>query len=364
MDDQVLNAMLEELEAGRGVELCVLTAVEGSSPRKPGACLVARADGTFAGTVGGGSLERLVLKESAGYRAEGASCVRVYTMDGVQSSTGMICGGGATVAHVNFDPSVLPAVRAVADARSRKEDCCLLLDTQTAAPDTALVVAGDGRQTIFPFQLTDYAGSDGSIPLSEAGRGPRSLADLLEDDAFVDAVLSLEDPGVHEGVFILPLDAEGEAYVIGCGHVGAALVPVLRGLGFKVTAYDDRAELLEAADFPADVRRVCAPYAEFSERVALTHRDYVLVSTSTHGSDLAVVRQAMAARPKFLGCLGSKKKTAFITGKLAEDGFSAEDIARLHMPVGIPLGDETPAEIAISIAAQVIMARRGFTPGD
>lgn len=362
MDEMVLNAMLSELEEGRAVELCVLTAVEGSSPRKPGACLVARADGTFAGTVGGGSLERLTLKEAAGYREKGVSQSRHYTMDGAQSSTGMICGGGATVCHVCLTPALVEAVRAVRDARARKDDCCLALDTRCQAPSVAFVVAGDEAPSIFPVQMVDCATADASVPASVADGGMFDFAAALDDRAFVDAVLTCEDPGLHEGVFVLPLAAEGEAYVVGCGHVGAALVPVLRGLGFKVTAYDDRPDLLEEAEFPADVRRVCAPFSELAERVSFTHRDYVLVSTSTHGSDLAVVRQALAARPKFLGCLGSKKKTAFITGKLAEDGFSAEDIARLHMPVGIPLGDETPAEIAISIAAQVIMARRGYTP--
>lgn len=360
MDELVLQRILAELEAGHAVELCVLTAVEGSSPRKPGACLVACEDGTFAGTVGGGSLERLTLKDAARYRDAGECRVRVYTMDGAQSSTGMICGGGATVCHVYLDPFMLPAVRAVADARARKDDCCLMFDTTCQDPSVAIVVAGAEGPSIFPLQMNDFSACDASVSV-EAEAHAFDLAAALDDPAFVRDVLAREDPGLHEGFFVWPLAAEGEAYVVGCGHVGAALVPVLRGLGFKVTAYDDRAELLEAADFPPDVRRVCAPYDELAQRVALTHRGYVLVSTSTHGSDLAVVRQALAARPKFLGCLGSKKKTAFITGKLAEDGFSAEDIGRLHMPVGIPLGDETPAEIAISIAAQVIMVRRGFT---
>ena len=71
-----------------------------------------------------------------------------------------------------------------------------------------------------------------------------------------------------------------------------------------------------------------------------------------------MVSQALAAHPSYLGCLGSKKKTAFVHGKLAEDGFASDDIERVHMPIGLSIHAETPEEIAVSIAAQMIDHRR------
>ena len=180
---------------------------------------------------------------------------------------------------------------------------------------------------------------------------------LISFDVLLQALASAEPASIGEigEHFVLPLAAEGSVYIVGCGHVGQALVPVLASLGLNVIVVDDRPALLEAASIPAGVNTLCIPYAEFSQTVSLTLRDYVIVCTSSHATDLAVVRQALAAHPSFVGCLGSKKKAAFIRGKLAEDGLSADDMAQLHMPVGIPLGDETPAEIAISIAAQLII---------
>ena len=340
MEAKVLQRIADELAAGRAAELCLLTAVEGSSPRKPGACLAAFADGTFVGTVGGGALERLVLKDAASNLAAGRSEQRAYTMDGAQSTTGMICGGGATVCHLLLEPAALPVIEAVRAARARGADCCLVVDTAHAALTATCVV--------------DASGSPATYPLSGA---PAPLAPDVLSQALAQA-----EPTFLGGHFALPLAAEGSVYIVGCGHVGQALVPVLASLGLNVTVVDDRPALLEAASIPAGVNTLCIPYAEFSQAVSLTLRDYVIVCTSSHATDLAMVRQALAAHPSFVGCLGSKKKAAFIRGKLAEYGLSADDMAQLHMPVGIPLGDETPAEIAISIAAQLIMHRHSFVP--
>lgn len=340
MEAMVLQRIADELAAGRAAELCLLTAVEGSSPRKPGACLAAFADGTFVGTVGGGALERLVLKDAVANLAAGQSEQRVYTMDGAQSTTGMICGGGATVCQLLLEPAALSAIESVRAARERGAACCLVVDTVHAALAATCVV--------------DASGSPATYPLSGA---PAPLAPDVLSQALAQA-----EPTFLGGHFALPLNAEGGAYIVGCGHVGQALVPVLASLGLSVTVVDDRPALLEAATIPPGVSTLCIPYAEFSQAVSLTLRDYVIVCTSSHATDLAVVRQALAAHPSFVGCLGSKKKAAFIRGKLAEDGLSADDMAQLHMPVGIPLGDETPAEIAISIAAQLIMHRHGFAP--
>lgn len=343
MEAMVLQRIADELAAGRAAELCLLTAVEGSSPRKPGACLAAFADGTFVGTVGGGALERLVLKCAVSNLAAGRSEQRVYTMDGAQSTTGMICGGGATVCHLLLEPAALPAIEAVRVARARGAACCLVVDAAHA--------------TLAATSAVDAHGSPTAYPLS----GP--LAPLAPD-VLLQALACAEPASIGEigEYFVLPLAAEGSVYIVGCGHVGQALVPVLASLGLNVTVVDDRPALLEAASIPAGVNTLCIPYAEFSQAVSLSLRDYVIVCTSSHATDLAVVRQALAAHPSFVGCLGSKKKAAFIRGKLAEDGLSADDMAQLHMPVGIPLGDETPAEIAISIAAQLIMHRHSFAP--
>ena len=157
--------------------------------------------------------------------------------------------------------------------------------------------------------------------------------------------------------YIEPLCPEGLTYIFGSGHVGRALAPVLANAGFAVVSCDDRAEKLTDDLLPGISDRRVVDYADLASTCAIGPRDIVISSTAGHGSDLKVVSQALGARPAYLGCLGSKKKTAFIHGKLAEEGYAQEEIDSIHMPIGIKIGAETPAEIAVSIAAELIAHR-------
>lgn len=135
---------------------------------------------------------------------------------------------------------------------------------------------------------------------------------------------------------------------------------MLAGAGFAVVSCDNRAEMLSEELLPGVLDRRLVDYGDLAASCKIGPRDIVISSTAGHGSDFAVVSQALAAHPAYLGCLGSKKKTAFIHGKLAEEGYSDEDIASIHMPIGIKIGAETPNEIAISIAAELIAHRRHY----
>lgn len=119
-------------------------------------------------------------------------------------------------------------------------------------------------------------------------------------------------------------------YLFGAGHVGRALVPVLTGVEFPVVVYDERPEAVRPEDFPAA---------------------------------LAVVRQALAWGPSYVGCMGSRKKRAFLRTALAEAGFAPEQIDTVHLPIGLEIGARTPAEIAISVAAELIAHREALRGG-
>lgn len=361
MDEKIITALLAELEAGRAAELCLLVETHGSAPRKSGACLVLCADGRAAGTVGGGALERLVLKEGARYLAAGASAVRSFTMDGAGSDTGMICGGDARVCFLYLDGLAREGLAALLARLRAGDPCCCLIDLDEKDPCAALVVcdeAGERAEYPLAFGLSARAEID-TLRAESRGRGAAGV--MATSDAFTPEVRaraeSARGPVLLGRVFALPLASEGRVYVIGAGHVGAALVPVLAGIGFAVTVYDSRPELAREAAFPQADEVICAPFEELGRHVAITPRDYVVCCTPAHSADAAVLAQAMAAHPRYVGCLGSAKKTSFIRRALADAGFADADLACLHMPVGIPLGDETPAEIAISIAAEIITVR-------
>ena len=153
-------------------------------------------------------------------------------------------------------------------------------------------------------------------------------------------------------VYTEPLTQPGRVYLFGAGHVGQALVPVLEYVGFAVTVYDPRQELAERF---SDV--ICAPYAELEDHITLTPYDSVVVMTPGHMADFEVLHRILRHPLSYIGCIGSRNKAAKTRDLLRQEGFSEEAIASVHLPIGLPILAQTPAEIAISIAGEMIRCR-------
>lgn len=364
-EEELLQAIHRVLEGGDVAELCVVAGTHGSSPRKAGALLAVLPGAKTVGTVGGGSLERLVIRDAEQLRRGKLSACRTYTIDGPASDTGMVCGGDVTVCMVAIEPAWADHVGGLLARLRQGIRACLVFEGLNAGELrlTALTLEDDDE----PLQSRLSVTAEEQREMDElSARAPRgTFAFFLSSEALtrqmcLDA-LALDDPIENDDMLVVPLGAQGRAIVFGAGHVGAALVPVLAGLGLPVVVCDDREALARPELHPAAVQVICAPYSQAVQDVHIGSRDQVAVCTASHASDVQVVTAALSLHPRYLGCLGSKKKTAFMHGKLAEAGFSAEDIARLHMPVGLKIGAETPREIAISVAAELVACRRGVS---
>ena len=163
----------------------------------------------------------------------------------------------------------------------------------------------------------------------------------------------------REGWFALPAVQGGKVYIFGGGHVSQALVPAIAAVGFRPVVYDDRPEFADQALFPQAEAVLCGDFAALSEQVAVTADDYVVIMTRGHQADYEVLSQTLRSGAKYLGCIGSRKKLALCRERLLAAGFTAEEYARLHAPIGLAIGAETPAEIAVSVAAELIAVRAG-----
>lgn len=151
----------------------------------------------------------------------------------------------------------------------------------------------------------------------------------------------------------------GRVYIFGGGHVSQALVPALAAVEFRCVVLEEREEFCDPALFPEaeQVRRI--DFARVLEEVPLTGEDYVVIMTRGHRDDLLIQSQVMRAPARYIGVIGSRQKTAAVTAALREMGFADGDFRRVHAPIGLPIRSETPAEIAVSIAAQLILERAG-----
>jgi xanthine dehydrogenase accessory factor len=146
--------------------------------------------------------------------------------------------------------------------------------------------------------------------------------------------------------------------VFGAGHVAHALVPLLQTLDFDLTVVDDRDELLTAERFPG-VRRELRPCDEVADELADDPRAAWLIVTHDHALDQRLVEALLPKQCAWLGMIGSKAKVARFLVRLRAAGVDEALFRKLCAPVGLDLGAETPAEIAVSIAAELVRVRRG-----
>lgn len=329
---EFFREIVHALEAGQPVELVSVVEAGGSTPRGAGAMLAAFIDGRTAGTIGGGAVEYEAQRLAAELLAAGADAQRRFRfVPGDAASLGMVCGGDVTVQF-----QYLPAGDGHAAAVLRD-----LMEAAGGSLDTWLVrKIEDGRVTAM-----GTADRTGCRHLAAA---PEGWEDLLQSKAVL-----------REGWFALPAVRAGKVYIFGGGHVSRALVPALAAVGFRPVVYDDRAEFADPAQFPRAEAVLCGAFTELSRQVALTADDYVVVMTRGHQADYEVLEQVLRSGARYLGCIGSRRKLALCRERLLAAGFTAEEYARLHAPIGLDIGAETPEEIAVSVAAELIAVRAG-----
>ena len=151
----------------------------------------------------------------------------------------------------------------------------------------------------------------------------------------------------------------GIVYVFGGGHVAQALVPVLASADFACVVVEDRPEFADPALFSQaqDVRLI--PVERLGEELDIREEDYICVMTRGHANDTECEAFALTTDARYIGVIGSRRKIAVVNERLLARGFAQADLDRVHTPIGLPIGAQTPAEIAISIAAEMIKVRAG-----
>jgi len=164
--------------------------------------------------------------------------------------------------------------------------------------------------------------------------------------------------GGRMDVHVDPLLPDPHLYIVGAGHVGYELGRIAGGAGFRIHVVDDREKFASAERFPgADV--VVQPIPDWLHRADIAPSAYVVVLTRGHTHDLEAMRSLAARDLRYLGLIGSRAKVARIYSALLEEGLPPECLERIHAPIGFEIGAVTPAEIAVSILAELIAVRRG-----
>jgi xanthine dehydrogenase accessory factor len=182
---------------------------------------------------------------------------------------------------------------------------------------------------------------------------------LLKLDLTGDAA---EDGGMICGgsmeVYVEPILPDPTLVIFGAGHVGKSVAMIAKTLGFRIAIVDDRIKYANAERFPeADELHVGA-WAGTLASLEVKDSSYLLIVTRGHEYDLACLRFALKSPARYIGLMGSARKVTLFFEALEKEGFKSDEFKRVHAPVGIDIGSETPEEIAVSIAAQLVAVRK------
>lgn len=330
---ELFKRIRSAMERGEDTVLCTIVASSGSAPRGKGAKMAVFADGSTAGTIGGGAVEQISTKLALQVLASRTSVTQPFCLDSGQiQQIGMICGGNVTV-HFRFLDAQkdLALIDAILSRMQGSESAWLLMRMeQGAVTQMGLYDALHGLQFM--------------QPIPEA---------LLAENLQRRAVLTTGEPAYY----FEPIVQKGTVYVFGGGHVSRELVPLLAHLGFPVVVYDNRRELAKIENFSGAKNVIFGQFDAIFEHINLTPDDYAVIMTPGHQGDFEILTQVLATEARYVGCIGSRKKVARTKQRLTEAGFSQAQIERMVSPIGLPILAETPAEIAVSIAAQLIACR-------
>jgi xanthine dehydrogenase accessory factor len=184
---------------------------------------------------------------------------------------------------------------------------------------------------------------------------PRTLTFNLNQDPKYDTGLVC---GGTLDIFVEPVLPPAALYIFGAGHVSVSLYKVAKGAGFDVTVVDDREAYANRERFPEAKEIIAEDFDRAMARLAPNESAYLVIVTRGHRDDMRVLRWAVQTSARYIGMIGSKRKTITIFRELTKEGLAAGLFERVHAPVGLDIGAITPEEIAVAITAELIAARR------
>ncbi len=314
--DSIWTFLQEKLQSGLPNVLITVVQVKGSSPGKVGFMMAVSADGDLSGSVGGGVMEYKMVEKARELIQQGTeqpACIRqVHDPEAGEESSGLICAGEQTHVFTPLNPAALPLINRIC------------------------------RDMV--------AALKGQLQLTTAGMQYDTADDPTADKLW--SFVSDSDWQYVETIGLRPTLS-----IFGGGHVSLPLSQVFRMLGFRVRVLDDRAGLstMKRNTYAHELKQI--DYKEAAKHVADGADSYVVIMTVSHAADQLILGQMLNKSLKYLGMIGSKNKVKKIFENLLEKGANRNRLEQVDSPIGLPINSRTVEEIAISIAARVIMAR-------
>lgn len=339
---ELLYALLENQRQGLSTVMVSVTASSGSVPRGAGARMLVGSGGRICGTIGGGAVEYEAEKLAVTCLEQKCSEIRPFCLAPNQTADiGMVCGGDVNVCFQYIDPK----------------------DHETGAAALSALDCLSANRRCWMVTVRNSCNSIRWLTVCEEQKLEKLLAELLPDIAECERARCLDRrflgfAGKDQSVCVERLCDGSRVYVFGAGHVARELVPLLTHLGFACVVMDDRESFADPAYFPAEAQVLKVDFEKLPDAVQVRDGDYAVIMTRGHQYDTRIQAQMLRTNASYIGVMGSRKKKAAVREALKKEGFTDTELDRIKTPVGLAIHAETPEEIAVSIAAELIMVRR------
>jgi xanthine dehydrogenase accessory factor len=333
--------------------LATVTGTQGSTPQKPGSSALFNKNGLLSGTVGGGIVEGKVQKISIDALSSGQSGHFQFNLaNDISNTEEAICGGQISIlidANLNNHIAVFNQVKQSIDDRIPG---ILITMVSRFTEDTVLINRYWMSKSFRP-----------QIPLPFLEKIEPAAMDLIsENNVLAFREMELIIPGEEPAsVFYLePLFPIPKLVIAGAGHIGRALSHFGNMLGFEVTVIDDRSEYANNENLPDASHIIVKDIGDAMKQIGKNDDTYVVIVTRGHKDDAAALRSCIASDLAYTGMIGSREKISAMRISFIEKGWAtAEQWDKIYAPVGLEIKSQTVEEIAVSIAAQLVLVRNG-----
>lgn len=340
LDETIVQSILTIQNTEVKAALATIIRTEGSTPRDLGTQMLVIENGQTIGTIGGGTAEKLISKRALTFlTADNEVQTEIHRVTINQETVTdrlSVCGA-------NMDVLIEPVLK--------KDFWQFAQDLQASGKDAVLVTS------LFSPYTKSILDLNGNLLFGQPLTGLILSANKLQK---ICTSKRAEVVGIYEEScwLVEPILKTERLLILGAGHVAREVAFYAKPLDFQVTVIDDREAYVLPEFFPGTHSVICSDFATGINNYKPDPNTYVVIATWSHLTDAECLKDILNFTTKYVGMLGSTKKITSIAKYLQEKGCSSQDIARLRAPIGLDINAQTPAEIAISILAEIISVKR------
>jgi xanthine dehydrogenase accessory factor len=313
---ELWNFIKSELSKNKKIILIIVVEVNGSSPGKVGFKMAVSESGAINGSIGGGVMEfnmvELARKELKKENLKSFIKRQIHNPDAGTEKSGLICSGEQTHAFIPLDKLNIETIQHLIDCFTN---------------------GNKGVLTVTDSQFT------------------------FEIDKTQDKPINYQYTNENNWFYSEQMGLLNTLYIFGGGHVSVPLSQVANMLDFRVEVFDNREDLstIQANQFAH--KKTIVDYNDIAHLVPEGANSYAVIMTAGHKADQLILKQLVTKTLKYLGMIGSKNKTKTIFDNLLNEGIKQEALNKVDAPIGLSINSDTPAEIAISIAAKMVQTK-------